>query len=111
METVPRPSALTALRWLASVPSFRRSTTKVMLARLDWPSCCPRHGGFCPTLHAHLKERGVNFADVTSSMDPALKLCQGHEIQLWLDEHPEVTRYAILDDDYDRPHRRTWRAG
>ena len=26
---------------------------------------------------------------------------RGHEIQAWLDQHPEVTRYAILDDDSD----------
>ena len=26
---------------------------------------------------------------------------RGHEIQAWLDKHPEVTRYAILDDDSD----------
>lgn len=26
---------------------------------------------------------------------------RGHEIQAWLDEHPEVTKYAILDDDSD----------
>lgn len=26
---------------------------------------------------------------------------RGNEIQAWLDEHPEVTRYAILDDDMD----------
>ena len=26
---------------------------------------------------------------------------RGHEIQEWLDKHPEVTRYAILDDDSD----------
>lgn len=26
---------------------------------------------------------------------------RGHEIQDWLDKHPEVTRYAILDDDSD----------
>lgn len=26
---------------------------------------------------------------------------RGHEIQAWLDAHPEVTRYAILDDDSD----------
>jgi hypothetical protein len=28
-------------------------------------------------------------------------LSRGHEIQAWLDEHPEVERYAILDDDND----------
>ena len=27
--------------------------------------------------------------------------CRGDEIQAWLDAHPEVTRYAILDDDDD----------
>lgn len=26
---------------------------------------------------------------------------RGHEIQTWLDEHSEVTKYAILDDDSD----------
>ena len=26
---------------------------------------------------------------------------RGEEIQMWLDEHPEVTQYAILDDDAD----------
>ena len=26
---------------------------------------------------------------------------RGDEIQAWLDKHPEVTRYAILDDDSD----------
>ena len=34
---------------------------------------------------------------------------RGEEIQAWLDDHPEVTRYAILDDDVrmlesQRPH-------
>lgn len=26
---------------------------------------------------------------------------RGHEIQAWLDKHPEVEKYAILDDDSD----------
>ncbi len=46
----------------------------------------------------HLKENGVEF----SHMTPALRdphLVRGHEIQAWLMEHPEVTKYAILDDD------------
>jgi hypothetical protein len=29
---------------------------------------------------------------------------RGIEIQLWLDEHPEVIRFAILDDDSDMAH-------
>jgi hypothetical protein len=32
---------------------------------------------------------------------------RGHEVQYWLDEHPEVERYVILDDDNDfLPHQR-----
>ena len=31
----------------------------------------------------------------------SLTTIRGKEIQDWLDRHPEVTRYAILDDDYD----------
>ena len=27
--------------------------------------------------------------------------CRGDEIQLWLNNHPEVTQYIILDDDQD----------
>jgi Swiss Army Knife RNA repair-like protein len=29
------------------------------------------------------------------------KARRGHEIQAWLDSHPEVEKYAILDDDAD----------
>jgi hypothetical protein len=28
-------------------------------------------------------------------------MCRGHNIQEWLDEHPEVERYAIVDDSAD----------
>ena len=46
----------------------------------------------------HLKENGVEFSHMTPSLrDPHLG--RGHEIQAWLMEHPEVTKYAILDDD------------
>ncbi len=35
-----------------------------------------------------------------------IDLCRGHNIQDWLDDHPEVTRYAILDDSADMlPHQ------
>jgi hypothetical protein len=42
---------------------------------------------------------------------------RGHEIGAWLDDHPEVTRYVIVDDDSDmaehlpRLVRTTWKAG
>ena len=32
---------------------------------------------------------------------------RGHEVQYWLDEHPEVEKYVIFDDDNDfLPHQR-----
>jgi hypothetical protein len=32
---------------------------------------------------------------------------RGHEVEYWLDEHPEVERYVIFDDDNDfLPHQR-----
>lgn len=41
---------------------------------------------------------------------------RGKEIQAWLDKHPEVTKYAILDDDSDMlPHQKhfktSWQVG
>lgn len=41
---------------------------------------------------------------------------RGEEIQKWLDAHPEVTRYCILDDDSDMlPHQKhfktSWKIG
>ena len=32
---------------------------------------------------------------------PYLPATRGREIQKWLDDHPEVEKYAILDDDSD----------
>jgi hypothetical protein len=32
---------------------------------------------------------------------------RGHEVEYWLDEHPEVEKYVIFDDDNDfLPHQR-----
>lgn len=39
-----------------------------------------------------------DFIDVTPRFDGAMR---GDEIEHWLKEHPEVERYAILDDDSD----------
>ena len=36
--------------------------------------------------------------DVTPIADTGFR---GEEVKMWLDEHPEVTRYAIVDDDSD----------
>lgn len=42
-----------------------------------------------------------------SDKTPSLKgIIRGEEIQAWLDDHPEVIKYAILDDDADMlPHQ------
>lgn len=40
--------------------------------------------------------------DITPSLCERFgSLCRGKEIDKWLNEHPEVTKYVILDDDSD----------
>jgi hypothetical protein len=57
-----------------------------------------------------LQENGVSIADWTPCLDAisdtGLYLMQGRadEIQAWLEVHPEVTRFAILDDLADMAH-------
>ena len=48
-------------------------------------------------------ERVVPFIGITPTSDLVNyeDKPRGHEIQAWLDEHPEVEKYAILDDDSD----------
>jgi hypothetical protein len=36
--------------------------------------------------------------DVTPTSDTGFR---GEEVKMWLDQHPDVTRFAILDDDTD----------
>lgn len=62
-----------------------------------------------------VRSQVVDFIDVTPHV---LGGSRGEEIQLWLDRHPEVERYAILDDDTDmlktqRPNvfQTTWEEG
>ena len=45
----------------------------------------------------NVSERVVKLLDVT----PNSAKLRGDEIQMWLDKHPEVDKYAILDDDMD----------
>lgn len=46
-----------------------------------------------------VSESVVKFVDCTP--DFRGKGCRGDEIQDWLDRNPDVTQYAILDDDSD----------
>lgn len=45
----------------------------------------------------NVSERVVRLLDRT----PSSNKYRGDEIQMWLDKHPEVDKYAILDDDMD----------
>lgn len=53
-----------------------------------------------PALVATLREGGVT-GDIIGTT-PHVYKPRGHEIQLWLEDHPEVTHYVALDDeDFD----------
>lgn len=52
-----------------------------------------------------LRLRGVPSAVVVGATpDPWAGSCTGYEIQRWLDGHPEVTRFAIVDDENTMLH-------
>lgn len=51
-----------------------------------------------PTSQKHVREMVVDFMDITPSIRTGFR---GDEINLWLADHPEVTKYAILDDESD----------
>lgn len=49
-------------------------------------------------VHRQLQAKDIDFVDTTPlEIDTAMS--RGMEIKTWLDEHPEVERFVILDDD------------
>jgi len=68
-----------------------------------------------------VRKKVVEFMDVTPRMPRlggAESMERGYEIKAWLNDHPHVERYAILDDDSDMlpeqiPHffKTTWQKG
>lgn len=57
-----------------------------------------------PEAMAVVKRDVCHFIDVTKDMQAGAKwgvVERGLEVQEWLDRHPEVTQYAILDDNSD----------
>ena len=54
-----------------------------------------------PAGRAEIEQKVVPLYDVTpeAPRDPLGGTQRGTEIQMWLDQHPEVEKYAILDDD------------
>ena len=62
----------------------------------------------CSTWRVHgflkdfLKENGIDFEDVTPDYSYSTRPClRGSEVDDWLDKHPEVKKYAIVDDVND----------
>lgn len=50
--------------------------------------------------------KGFQYSDRIIDKTPVKRdtYLRGYEIQAWLDEHPEVTSFVILDDDSDMIH-------
>jgi hypothetical protein len=61
-----------------------------------------RCGMSVPELQELLSKWGVTGEVIDKT--PRLNGQRGHEIQAWLDQHPEVTDFVILDDDSDMAH-------
>lgn len=62
----------------------------------DWREALAASGLVKPLL-----DRTPRYSSPTKYGINEIDLCRGHNIQDWLDEHPEVTRYAIIDDSAD----------
>lgn len=52
-------------------------------------------------LHCNFKDVGEAFGLPIIDRTPSFLGPRGREIQKWLDDHPGVERYAIIDDDSD----------
>ena len=50
------------------------------------------------TVHYQLRAKGIDFVD-TTPQEIDVTMSRGAEIKLWLDDHPEVKQFVILDDD------------
>ena len=48
-----------------------------------------------------IEKRVGKILDVTPSLSDPEKQFRGDEIEVWLNNHPEVEKYAILDDETD----------
>ena len=49
-------------------------------------------------VHQQLRAKDIDFID-TTPREINITMNRGMEIKAWLDEHPEVERFVILDDD------------
>lgn len=56
------------------------------------------------TMRKEVRDAGVDFIGITPYLPKEERMSsvgRGLEINAWLKDHPEVTKYAILDDDSD----------
>ena len=66
------------------------------------------------SLREEFNKIGLDFFDKTERSDDEYR---GKEISIWLENHPEVTNYAVIDDDTDiKPHglkfiQTSWKKG
>ena len=49
-------------------------------------------------VHYQLQRKGIDFVD-TTPREIDITMTRGAEIKTWLDEHPEVDQFVILDDE------------
>ena len=49
-------------------------------------------------VHYQLRQKGIDFVD-TTPREIDITMTRGAEIKAWLDDHPEVEQFVILDDD------------
>ena len=49
-------------------------------------------------IHYQLRLKGIDFVD-TTPRETDITMSRGAEIKAWLDNHPEVEKFVILDDD------------
>lgn len=57
-----------------------------------------------PESRQAVRDQVCDYIDCTIDLQRGAKrnvVDRGHEVKEWLDRHPEVTQYAILDDDSD----------
>ena len=50
------------------------------------------------TVHKQLKRKNIDFID-TTPIEITIKMSRADEINAWLEKHPEIDNYVILDDE------------
>lgn len=50
------------------------------------------------TIHKQLKRKNIDFID-TTPIEITVKMSRADEINAWLEKHPDIDNYVILDDE------------